>query len=109
MRVHPAGGGAAALRAVRLSAGRTPDPPPPTHPRLGGVPTGGADGNYKRQKIKCFFMIFPLTAGGGASHAGAAVPGRGGAEGRVGGDPGRPVPGGPPPPGRDLVTNLRKV
>ena len=51
----------------------------------------------------------PLSAGGGAGHAGAAVPGRGGAEGSVGGDPGRPVPGGPPPPGRDLVTNLRKV
>ena len=45
VRVHPAGGGAAALRAVRHPAGRTQDPPPPTHPRLGGVPTGEAEEN----------------------------------------------------------------
>ena len=31
------------------------------------------------------------------------MPGRGGAEGSVGGDPGRPVPGGPPPPGQRHV------
>ena len=52
VRVHPAGGGAAALRAVRHPAGRTQDTPPPTHPRLGGVPAGGTGGKIKYIRVE---------------------------------------------------------